>query len=159
MNSDAVIGCDAVDAGTDGLRLTTANGATRTISWSAIRLAGMGARLEGHVAIQGATEKVAPFLATHDSLWIVYGEGGFAQVMMEKASPRREAILATFAQRLDERWCGDELTAKELTGAMMIPPQVRMPKGIIVAMVVVGIAFFLGIAILFFARGAKPTAP
>ena len=94
MNSDAVIGCDAVDALPEWLRLKTATGATRTIPWSAIKLAGTGHKLEGHVTIQGVTEKTAPLLATHDSLWIVYAEGGFAQIMVDKISPKRDAILA-----------------------------------------------------------------
>jgi len=104
MNSDAVIGCDAVDAGSEWLRLKTVAGLTRTIPWSAIRLAGMGSELNGHVTIEGVTEKVAPFLPTHDSLWIVYAENGFAQVMIEKGtSAKRSAILAAFAKNLDER--------------------------------------------------------
>jgi hypothetical protein len=159
MNSDAVIGCDAVDAGTEWLRLTTASGALRTIPWSAVRLAGMGSSLEGHVTIEAVTEKVAPFLATHDSLWIVYADGGFAQVMIEKVSPKRDPILAAFAQHLHGRWRADELTASELMGAMMIPPKIRMARPVIVTMAVLGIGFFLAIAILFFMHGARPTAP
>ena len=159
MNSDAVIGCDAVDAGAEWLRLKTASGATRSIPWSAIKLAGMGENLEGHVTIKDVTEKVAPYLATYDSLWIVYADGGFAQVMIEKTSPKRDAILAAFAEHLQRRWQGDELHASDLMGAMMIPPKVRMARPIIVAMAVVGIVFILAIAILFFVHGAKPTAP
>ena len=34
----------------------------------------MGNGLEGHFTVQGVTEKVAPYLATHDSLWMVYAE-------------------------------------------------------------------------------------
>ncbi|MGA3189875.1 MAG: hypothetical protein ABSF22_22440 [Bryobacteraceae bacterium] len=159
MNSDAVIGCDAVDAGKEWLRLTTVSGAVRTIPWSAVRLAGMGERVEGQVTMQGVTDRVAPYRATHDSLWIVYGDGDFAQVMLEKASPKRGAIVSTFAQQLNTRWRGDDLSASELTGAMLIPPKVRMPKGIIVALSLVAVAFFLALMILFFLHGAKPTAP
>jgi len=87
MNSDAVIGCDAVDAGAEWLRLKTASGATRSIPWNAIKFAGMGENMHAHITIKGLTEKVAPFLATHDSLWIVYADGGFALVMLEKTAP------------------------------------------------------------------------
>ncbi len=152
MNTDAVIGCDAVDAGAQWLRLTTAAGAVRTLPWSAVKLAGMGAGLEQNITIQRMTEKVAPFLATHDSLWIVYAEGGLAQVMIQKVSPRRDAILAAFAGQLGTRWKSD-LTSSELTNAMFrMPAQVRMPKVLIVTMLVVGLSFFVAFAVLFFMR-------
>jgi hypothetical protein len=159
MNSDAVIGCDAVDGSAEWLRLKTATGTTRTIPWSAIKLAGMGHGLEGHITIQGVTQKVAPFLATHDSLWVVYAEGGFAQIMIEKTSPKRDAILAAFAQHLGDRWCGDELKESDLTGAMMIPAKVRIPKTLTVFLAVIAIVFFAAMAIIFFTHGARPTAP
>jgi hypothetical protein len=159
MNSDAVIGCDAVDAGTEWLRLKTASGALRTIPWSAVKVAGMGASLEGHVTIQGVTEKVAPYRATHDSLWIIYTDGAMAQVMLEKTSPERETIRDAFAQHLGDRWHDDDLTADELMGPMMIPPRVQMPRTVIMLMAGIGIAFFLAIAILYFVHGAKPTSP
>jgi hypothetical protein len=159
MNSDAVIGCDAVDAGSEWLRLTTAAGALRTIPWGAIRVAGTGVGLEGHVTIQGVTEKVAPFLATHDSLWIIYTDGAMAQLMLEKASPKRETIRAAFEQHLGDRWHGDDLTADQLMGPMMIPPKVQMPNTLIMMMAGIGIVFFLAMAILYFMHGAKPTSP
>jgi hypothetical protein len=158
MKTDAVIGCDAVDAGAEWLRLKTATGATRTIPWSAIKLGGMGHKLEGHVTIQGVTEKVAPLLATHDPLWIVYAEGGFAQVMIEKISPKRDALLAAFAQHLGDRWQGDELEGSDLMGAM-IPAKVRFPKMLIVILAAIAIIFFAAMAMIFFTHGAKPTAP
>jgi hypothetical protein len=122
MNIDAVIGCDAVDAGNEWLRLRTAAGVVRTIPWSGIKIAGMGGNHEGHMQIQGATEKTTPYFATHDSLWVVYAEGGLAQVMIEKESPKREPILATFAQRLGIGWRGDDLTSGELTTALFQMP-------------------------------------
>jgi hypothetical protein len=131
MNMDAVIGCDSVDAGAEWLRLRTASGAMRTIPWSAIKIAGLGGNHQGTVEIQGVTEKVTPFFVTHDSLWIVYAEGGIAQVMIEKSSPRRDAILATFAERLRIGWRGDELTSSELTDALFQMPvssPTRIPK-------------------------------
>src|SRR5665213_2102924 len=134
MSSDAVIGCDAVDAAPEWLRLTTATGATRTIHWSAIRLAGMGEGIEGHVTMEGVTQKVAPYYPTHDSLWIVYTGDGFAQVMLEKASPKCGALLAAFGKHLGDRWQGHELKASDLTGAMMIPPKVRVPKKVALLM-------------------------
>ena len=146
MNADAVIGCDAVDAGADWLRLKTAGGAVRTIPWSGVKLAGMG--IQGEVTINGVTEKTAPFVATHDSLWIVYPDSGFAQVMIEKTNPKRSAILDAFAQRLETRWRGDQLTAGELAGAMWSRSKVQLPKAIVVMMIVAGPHIFT------FARGA-----
>ena len=134
MNMDAAIGCDSVDAGAEWLRLRTAGGAVRTIPWSGIKIAGMGGNHEGHVEIQGVTEKVTPFFATHDSLWIVYAEGGFAQTMMEKSSPKRDAILATFTERLGIGWRGEEFTTNELTDALFHIPlaaPTRIPRMLI----------------------------
>ena len=134
MNMDAVIGCDAVDAGAEWLRLRTAGGAVRTIPWSAIKLAGMGGNHEGNMEIQGVTEKVTPYFATHDSLWIVYADGGIAQVMIEKSNPKRDAILAAFAEQLRIGWRGDELTSNELTEALFQMPVssgMRIPKKLI----------------------------
>jgi hypothetical protein len=159
MNSDAVIGCDAVDAGPEWVRLKTTSGATRTIRWDAIKVAGMGPQLDGHVTINGVTEKVAPYRATHDSLWLTYAEGGLAEAMLEKDSPKRGAIVRAFEQHLGERWRGDELTESELMGPLMIPPKIQLPKAIVVTMAIVAIAFFAAIAILFFVHGAKPTSP
>ena len=122
MNTDAVLGCDAIDAGTAWLRLTTAGGASRTIPWTAIKIAGMGGNHEGHMTIQDVTEKVTPYFPTHDSLWIVYADGGFAQAMIEKTGAKRDAILATFEQQLGERWRGDLFTTDDLTEAMFQMP-------------------------------------
>jgi hypothetical protein len=152
MNLDAVIGCDSVDAGVDWLRLQTAAGAVRTIPWSAIKLAGMGGNHDGQMTIGDVTEKVTPFFATHDSLWIVYAEGGIAQVMIEKSSAKRDAILGAFAQRLGIGWRGDELTTKELTGALFqMPASVRMPKVLVFMLVGMGLLALLAFAALFFA--------
>jgi hypothetical protein len=129
MNIDAVIGCDAVDAGSDWLRLRTTSGAVRTLPWSAIKIAGMGGNHEGHMQIQGATDKCTPYFATHDSLWVVYAEGGLAQVMIEKESPKRDAILATFAQRVGIAWRGDDFTSGELAGALFQMP-IAASKGV-----------------------------
>jgi hypothetical protein len=122
MNMDAVIGCDAVVASGGWLRLHTAGGAVRTIPWSTIKIAGMGGNHAEDVEIQGVTEKVARFFATHDSLWIAYAKGDFAQVMIEQSSPKRDAILATFAQQLDTRWKGDQLDQEELMDGLFQMP-------------------------------------
>jgi hypothetical protein len=114
MNMDAVTGCDAVDAGNDWLRLRTASGALRTIPWPAVKIAGMGGNHEGEITIQGVTEIVTPLFATHDSLWLATDGGDFAQVMLEKTHPKRDQILAAFAQQLGPRWHGDRLDQSAL---------------------------------------------
>jgi hypothetical protein len=110
------------------------------------------------ITIQGVTEAAAPYLATHDPLWIMYSDGGIVQVMLEKGSSKRDPILAAFAQHLHDRWRGNELGASDLRGAMLIPPKIRFPRGLIVAMVALGIIFFVALAILFFVHGAEPRA-
>ena len=159
MTADAVIGTESVDAGPEELHLETASGAIRNIPWSAIKLAGMGDRLNDEVEIRRVAERVAPFRATHDSLWIVYSPAGFVRAMIEKTGPRRDAILAAFANHLGSRWRNDELTEPELSGAILIPPKVQIPKAVIVMLIALLIAFFAAIAILFFMHGAQPTAP
>ena len=114
MNTDAVVGCDAIEASTEWLRLRTTSGMVRTIPWSSIQFAGIGGNFAGSLTIGQVTEKVAPFFATHDSLWIVYGEHGLAQAMMEKDSPKRQPILDKFAQQLDDRWRGDRITVNDV---------------------------------------------
>ena len=158
MNMDAVIGCDSVDAGSgpgnDWLRLRTAGGAVRTIPWSAIKLAGMGGNHEGQLTIEGMTEKVTPFFATHDSLWIVYADGGMAQVMLEKSGPKRDAILAAFAEHLGIGWHGDQLAMFELTKALMAGP-VASAAGIsrIVIFMIAGMLFVILAAVVVIVLG------
>jgi hypothetical protein len=149
MHMDAVIGCDAVDAGAEWLRLKTAAGAVRTIPWSTIKIAGMGGNHDGNMEIQGVTEKATPFFGTHDSLWIVCTDGGIAQVMIEKASPKREAILDAFAKYLGIGWRGDELTTSELTNALFQMP-VSASKGLpkIVSVMMAVMAFLILAAIV-----------
>jgi hypothetical protein len=159
MKTDAVIGCDAVDAGPEVVRLKTTSGETRTIPWDSIRVAGTAPNLENHVAILEVAEQVAPYLGTHDSLWIVYENDGFVRAMLEKSSPKRDLILAAFQRSLGDRWRGDALHESDLAGPMLIPPKVQMPKSMVAMMAVLGIVFFLALAILFFVHGAKPTSP
>jgi hypothetical protein len=149
MNTDAVIGCDAVDAGDQWLRLRTASGAVRTVPWSAIKIAGMGGNHDGHMQIQDVTEKVTPFFPTHDSLWIIFAQGGFAQVMLEKSSPKRDAILAACTKNLGIGWRGDELTTSELTGALFQMPISAgrgMPK--VLTIMVIAMAALILVAIV-----------
>jgi hypothetical protein len=130
------------------LRLTTAAGAVRTIPWSAIKIAGMGGNHEGHMTIQGVTDKVTPYFPTHDSLWIVYAEGGFAQAMIDKAGAKRDAILASFAQQLGERWRGDRFTPDDLTVAMFEMPisaSKGLPKIVTIMMAVMAALIILAI--------------
>jgi hypothetical protein len=154
MNMDAVIGCDAVDAEEGWLRLRPPN-AVRTIPWTAVKIAGMGGNHEGHVTIQGITERATPYFATHDSLWIVYGEGGIAQVMIEKEHLKREAILAAFEHQLADRWHGDRLDRNELLQAMFHMP-IAAASGLprVLTMILIGMAFIimLAMAVAYFSR-------
>lgn len=150
MPMDAVIGCAAVDAGAEWLRLRTDTGAVRTIPWSRVTLAGMG----GPLNIKGVAERVAPYLSTHDSLWVLSGDRSLAQVMIEKEGPKREAVLAAFAANLGERWRGDRLSTNELTDLMFkMPAPVKMPKMLVVMMMVLGAAVLLATVALIFVRG------
>lgn len=124
MHMDAVIGCDAIDAGPDWLRLKTAAGAVRTVPWASVELAGFAGPSQS-ISIEGVSEKTAAYAATHDSLWIAYAEG-FAQAMIEK--DKRDALVATLADRLGPRWRGDQVTGDDLMKNMM--PSVIRPTGL-----------------------------
>jgi hypothetical protein len=93
--------------------LTTASGPVRTIPWSAVNVAGMSGKNELDLQIEGVTEQLTAYAATHDPLWILYGDG-FAQIMIEKDSPKRDAILSAFAQQLGPRWEADRLDPQAL---------------------------------------------
>ena len=82
MHMDAVIGSDAIDAGADWLRLKTVSGALRTVPWAGVKVAGFAGPSQS-IRIEGVSEKTAPYIETHDSLWIEYGEG-LAQAMMNE---------------------------------------------------------------------------
>lgn len=158
MHMDAVIGCDAVDAGPEWLRLNTAAGAVRTMPWSAIKIAGTGGNHAGHMQIQDVTDKVSPYFDTHESLWIVYAEGGFAQIMLEKASPKREEILATCAQRLGIGWRGEDFTTNELTDALFQMPiaSSKATTKVVVIMAVVSALLILTAIIVGYVKSRQP---
>jgi|HubBroStandDraft_1064217.scaffolds.fasta_scaffold565190_2 hypothetical protein len=146
MNTDAVIGCDAVDAGDAWLRLKTASGVVRTIPWTSIKMAGMGGNHEGEITIGGVTEKTAPYYRTHNSLWVIYAEGGVAQIMLEKSSPKRDAIIAGFAKQLGDNWLGDRLSGSNLMGAMFTLP--KKMSGLIPKLVTITFAIMLGLILI-----------
>ncbi len=154
---DAVIGCAAVDPSASWLRLHTAAGALRTIPWSAIRIAGLGGNHGYLYTCEGVTETTKPYFKTHDSLWIVYADGGFAQVMLETADPKRDAILASFAQQLGERWRGDQLTLTELMDVKSSSAGKKpFPKIMIAMLIFMLLSFILPLVLMFFVRHRSP---
>lgn len=110
MHTDAVIGCDAIDAGPEWLRLKTVSGTVRTIPWLSVTAGGFPDAGQS-ISIDGVSDKAEPYMATHDALWIVY-EGGVALAMIEKS--RRDEMVAVFAQQLGEGWKGDHLISSDL---------------------------------------------
>jgi hypothetical protein len=154
MNMDAVIGCASVEANDAWLRLKTAGGALRTIPWSAVSVAGLSSGQSFKIEIQGVTEKVAPYLLTHDSLWILWGDRALAQVMIEKDGPARAALLAAFADRLGDRWHGDRLSMNELTTLLFkMPAAVKMPKFLVVIMILMGLGVLAATVVLLLVKG------
>jgi hypothetical protein len=150
---DAVIGCDAIDASNQWLRLRTTSGIVRTIPWSAIKFAGWGDNFAGSLTIGKVTDKVMPLYATHDSLWIAYGKAGFAQAMMEKATAekpnrRREEILGIFAQQLDTRWRADRMTVTEISTEFMREGAADMASGMKKSLLIFAAVLIVVIAVL-----------
>ncbi len=113
-----VVGCDAVDAGPDWVRLRVAGGAMRTIAWNSITAA--AAPVDGeHVTFEGTLGPITQLRATHDPLWIEYADG-VAWVMLERDNTKREAILGTFRAQLGARWM-EHLTVMEAAQRMFKP--------------------------------------
>ena len=113
-----VVGCDAVDAGPDWVRLRVDGGAVRTIVWSSITAA--AAPVDGeHVTFEGTLGPITQLRATHDPLWIEYADG-VAWAMLERDSAKREAILGTFRERLGARWM-EHLTLMNAAQRMFKP--------------------------------------
>ncbi len=97
-----VVGCDAVDAGPDWVRLRVDGGAMRTIVWSSITAAAAPVEAD-HVTFEGTLAPITQFRGTHDPLWIEYADG-VAWAMLERDNAKREAILGTFRVQLGSRW-------------------------------------------------------
>ena len=155
MNTDAVIGCDAIETSAQWLRLRITSGVVRTIPWSSIKFAGYGDNFAGSLTIGHLTDKVAPLFPTHDSLWIAYGDHGLVQAMMEGAAATREAILASFAQQLGTRWRGDRIAAFELQRQFMNETASAMASGIKKSLLIFGIVLILFIALMVWSEVKK----
>jgi len=113
-----VVGCDAVEAGPDWVRLRVDGGAVRTIAWSSITAA--SAPVDGeHVTFEGTLGPITRLRATHDPLWIEYGDG-IAIALLERDHAKRKAILGTFREQLGPRWM-EHLTAMEAAQRMFKP--------------------------------------
>ncbi len=141
MSMDAVIGCDAVDAGNDWLRLHTVAGPVRTIPWESVKAAGTP---NGSIRIdlQGVTDKVAPYIQTHDALWITHADG-VAQIMLEKASPKSNAIVAAFERQLGARWRSSGITTQDLISELSpLKTKGGIPK-VLILMIVMSVMFLL----------------
>jgi hypothetical protein len=141
MHMDAVIGCDAVDAAGDWLRFTTARGATRTIPWSAVQVAGFGSKSD-HISVEGVTEQVAPYQETHDAVWIIYPDG-VAQLMIESDGSRRGELLGRFVEKLGARWKGAQFSSGEIMTALFTDSARSASRGIPKMMILMfGVIFF-----------------
>jgi hypothetical protein len=97
-----VVGCDAIDAGPDWVRLRVPGAAVRSIPWSSITAAAAPAD-DPNMTFKGDMSPMTEYRATHTPLWIEYGDG-VAVAMLERDDPRREAILSTFRERLGGKW-------------------------------------------------------
>jgi hypothetical protein len=158
VKNPVILGCDAVDAGPDWVRLREPGGHLRTIPWSSIRMAGVpndGA----HVTFEGDLGQISALHATHDALWIESGEG-MVIALLEKEHPKREAILAAFKERLGSRWLGDRLTSRDAAMRLFKAPELLrggarsggLRKLVIVMMIAIFVMFLLAFVGSRFAR-------
>jgi hypothetical protein len=118
MADAVVVGCEAIDAGPDWVRLRVPGAAVRSIPWASITAAAAPTDDE-HMKFEGNLAPITEFRATHVPLWIEYGDG-VAVAMLERDDPRREAIVAAFRERLGSRWI-DQLTTAQAAMRMFKP--------------------------------------
>jgi hypothetical protein len=88
-----VVGCEAIDAGPDWVRLRVPGAAVRSIPWGSITAAAAPTD-DDHMTFEGKLAPITEFRATHVPLWIEYGDG-VAVAMLERDDPRREAIVGS----------------------------------------------------------------
>jgi hypothetical protein len=117
-----VVGCEAVEAGPDWVRLRVPGSAVRSIPWSSITAAAVPVD-DVHMTFEGDMAPITQFRATHVPLWIEYGDG-VAVAMLERGDARSDAIVGTFKERLGSRWI-DQLTTEQAAMRLFKP----MPSG------------------------------
>jgi hypothetical protein len=146
MKSTVLVGCEAIDAGADFVRLREPSGSLRTIPWSSIRSA---ATLNNeHMTFQGDLSPITELSKTHEVLFIMAGET-VDFVMMEKGSGQTESVLATFREHLGARWLGDQFAAADavqLLFQMPTPMGKGMPKVVIIA--IAGMILIFALALI-----------
>jgi hypothetical protein len=107
-------------------------------------------KTDEHMIFKGDLEQITALRLTHDPLWIESADG-VAVVMMEKDNPKRDRIVATFAERLESRWQGDQLTMAE--AAMRLfkmpagPGRSGIPKVAIIAAIGMAVMFIIGLVV------------
>jgi hypothetical protein len=148
-----VVGCEAIDAGPDWVRLRVPGAAVRSIPWASITAAATPSD-DAHMTFEGKLAPITEFRATHVPLWIEFGDG-VAVAMLERDDPKREAIVATFRERLGSRWI-EPLTITEAAQRLFRPmPSVdRMQRRIlwmilaVIALIVVPIVAVIVVHLL-----------
>jgi hypothetical protein len=126
VNTSVLVGCDAVDAGPDWVRLREPGGSLKTIAWGAIQMAATPVNDE-HMTFEGDLGQVTTLRATHDPLWIETGEV-VVIAMIEKDSPKHDSIVDTFKQRLGARWT-DEITMQDAAMRLFKMPDLTRSRG------------------------------
>jgi hypothetical protein len=105
-----VVGCEAIDAGPDWVRLRVPGSAVRSIPWSSITAAAAPSD-DGHMTFEGDLAPITQFRGTHFPLWIEYGDG-VAVAMLEQGSPKSDAIVGVVRERVGARWLEPLTTAQ-----------------------------------------------
>jgi hypothetical protein len=125
-----VVGCDAVVTGPDWVQLRVPGSAVRSIPWASITAAATPTD-DGHMTFEGDLAPVTQFRDTHMALWIERGDD-VAVAMLERGSPKSDAIVATFRERVGTRWL-EPLTMVEATERLfkVMPSAAGMQKRIL----------------------------
>jgi hypothetical protein len=149
MSLSVFQGCKAIDVDPAWVRLHTPGGRMQTIPWSAIKLAALPPP-DSNITFEGDMSPITQLRDTHDALWI-QGAEGLDVVMLEKASPKRAAIIEAFETHLGPKWAGDRMSANDLSMLMFKMPDLAIGgAGKTIKIMVLAMAGIMLLAIVIF---------
>jgi hypothetical protein len=104
--------------GPDWVQLRVPGAAVRSIPWASITAAALPSD-DGHMTFEGNLAPITQYRETHIPLWIEQGDQ-VAVAMLERGSPKADAIVGTFRDRVGARWL-EPLTMAEATQRLFRP--------------------------------------
>jgi hypothetical protein len=138
MMMNVIVGCDAIDAGPDLVRLHMPGGSLKTIPWSAVGMAALPVN-DKHMTFEGELSPITKLRATHDALWIEHGVEMIV-VMLEKDHENHDSIVAAFGEHLGAKWMADGITMQAASMRMMKMSNVSVGGRSMMKMMLIAVA-------------------